>query len=214
MGKSPQSDDTSPDDNSLPSVPEVPLAERKGLLTRSQAAAILGVSVSEVRRRESIGQLHPHQRTANGWVMYTPQEIAKSQEFVTVVPHNHRLTRKSNDLYTPEEASKVFEALGAGKTLKQCVIELRIMPLVVQAISEVYKTLESDGGIFLTKKTVSAINLLPLEGTFPLTDEAGVLEILKTAAADVCKGCNSKARVYCRPCSTKRIHEMRQMEDA
>lgn len=170
-----------------------------GLLTRAQAAARIGISVTELRRREADGRLRPRKRTVNGWHLFAVEDVeAQTNASAT------GLTRKSTVIdspYTPEEAADVFDALDAGKTLVQCVRDCKVMPVVVRLLAEEYASLT--GSLFLKKETVDTINTLPLEGTFPLKGERDLLAVLVAASADTCKSCSTRARVMCKPCALK-----------
>jgi len=167
------------------------------LLTRNEAAAVIGVSPSEIRRREVRGTLRPTLRNEKGWVMFDEEEVLAQ----AAVANANRRTAETNSPYTNEEAAKVFDALDAGKTLVQCVKECLVLPSVVVLLAEAYASLT--GSIFVDKATVDAINVLPLEGAFPLKNQKELLEVLVTASADTCKTCNTRSRVLCKPCALK-----------
>lgn len=165
------------------------------LLTRMEVAQRLGVSQSEIRRREAVGIIKAHKRNAKGWVMFHPDALIGQSG--TTPPEK----RRPNQPYTSDECASIFDALDAGKTLVQCVRECRVLPETVELIAVAYHRLT--GSMHLSKETVDTINALPLEGTFPLKDEKALLEVLQTAAADTCKKCNTRARVLCKPCALK-----------
>jgi hypothetical protein len=167
------------------------------LIKRQEVADILGVTVSEVRRRERIGTLRPKRRDSRGVWLFDRGEVEEQRK-----PKGaSRLTRKSADPFTPEEAKAVFDALDAGKTLVQCVCECLILPTTVELIATAYARLS--GGMYVRKEAMDAINVMPLEGTFPLKADTDLVAVLKTASADTCKKCNTRARVYCKPCAFK-----------
>ncbi len=168
--------------------------DNQGLLTRFEVADMLGISVSEVRRREAIGSLPVAKRNSKGWVLFHPEVVAMQPKAVV-------LTRKSADAYTPEEAAKVFDALDAGKSLVQCVKECMVLPATVELIASAYARLT--GAVFLSKPTMDIVNGLSLEGNFPVKNEAELLAVLQTAATDTCGTCKSRARVLCKPCALK-----------
>lgn len=159
---------------------------------------MLGVSLSEIRRRDAIGQIRAVKRTSQGWWLYHPADVERLRGRNPVSP----LTRKSSSTdYTAEDASKVFDALDAGKTLVQCVKECMVLPEVVERIAVAYARLT--GAVLLTKASMDVINELPLEGSFPLTGEAGVVEVLKTAAEETCTDCNKRPKTMCKVCAVK-----------
>lgn len=167
------------------------------LIKRQEVADILGVTVSEVRRLERTGGIRPTRRNPQGVWLFDSVEIRRIAD--TRKPTS--LTRKSADPYTPDEAGIVFIALNAGKTLVECVLECKLMPRTVEIIAADYARLS--GGMYLRKETMDVINGLALEGTFPLKGEPDLLDVLKAASADTCKGCDTRARVFCKPCALK-----------
>lgn len=176
--------------------------DNEGLLTRYEAADLLGVSVSEIRRREAMGTLPVAKRNAKGWVLFHPESLAMQPKAVPT------LTRKSADPYTPDEAARVFDALDEGKSLVQCVKECLVLPATVELIAAAYARLT--GAMFLSKKTMDVVNGLSLEGTFPLRGEDDLLAVLQTAAKDTCKTCNTRSRVFCKPCALKVVTKAMQ----
>lgn len=188
--------EVSPDDSQPVSVPvDMP---KNGSIKRQETADILGVSVSEVRRLERTGKLRPKERNPQGVWLFDLEEVtemARARRPVGPIP------RKSLEAYTPEEAGKVFTALAAGKSLVECVLECKMMPRTIEVIAADYARLT--GGMFICKETMDAINVLSLEGTFPLKSERDLLDVMKTASEDTCKKCNSRSRVFCKPCAHK-----------
>lgn len=168
------------------------------LLTRAEAAARIGISVTELRRREASGKIRPRKRDSNGWHLFSPDDVDNQANTVATT-----LTRKSADApaYSPEEVSAVFDALEAGKSLVQCVRECKVMPMTVELIAIDYARLT--GSMYVRKEAMDIINALPLEGTFPLKSDSDLVAVLKTASADTCKKCNVRARVLCKPCALK-----------
>jgi hypothetical protein len=171
----------------------------KRKLTRSETASRLGVSVSEVRRREDIGEFRTLTRNGKGWVLIDEAEVDALRSQMTA--DDPPLTRKSNETYTPRDAAKVFDALDAGKTLIQCVKECMVMPTTVEELAIVYSRL--NGTMLLPKAALDTINALPLEGAFPLRDADSLVAVLQTAAADSCKSCNIRTKAYCKACAIK-----------
>ncbi len=100
-------------------------AEVAPLLTRAQAARVLGVSVSTVIRRENV--LKPV--VLNGVHMF--DERVLRQEVVTV---RHRQAIASLGPTSGDVAASVFELLEAGTEPTQIVIRLRVTPDAVQAL--------------------------------------------------------------------------------
>lgn len=115
-----------------PAVPEVVTlaartapAERAALLTRSQAARVLGVSVSTVIRREHV--LKPV--VVNGVHMFDERVLRRE---VTTIRHRQAIA--SLGPTSGDAAASVFELLEAGVEPTQIVIRLRVTPDAVQAL--------------------------------------------------------------------------------
>lgn len=101
--------------------------EAASLLTRAQAARVLGVSVSTVIRREHV--LKP--AIVNGVHMFDERVLRRE---VTTIRHRQAigaLGPTSGDV-----AASVFELLEAGVEPTQIVIRLRVPPDAVQALRE------------------------------------------------------------------------------
>jgi len=173
-------------------------SKSEGLLTRAQAAATIGISITELRRREADGRIRPRKRDTNGWYLFAPEDVAAQANGSTT---GRKSPSNSDSPFTPEEAANVFDAFDAGKTMVQCVRDCKVMPAIVRLLAEEYASLT--GAIFLSKRTVDAINVLPLEGNFPLRGEHDLLAVMTTAASDVCKSCGTRARTHCKPCGLK-----------
>jgi hypothetical protein len=116
----------------VPAIPEVVTvaaraapAEAAGLLTRSQAARVLGVSVSTVIRREDV--LKPV--IVNGVHMFDERVLRRE---VTTVRHRQAIAALGPT--SGDVAASVFELLDAGVELPQIVIRLRVAPDAVQAL--------------------------------------------------------------------------------
>ena len=202
MAKSVMESSSEPGSESAPVKKPATTHDNEGLLTRFEAADLLGVSVSEIRRREAMGTLPVAKRNAKGWVLFHPEALAIQPRAIPT------LTRKSIEPYTPEEAARVFDALDEGKSLVQCVRECMVLPAIVELIAIAYDRLT--GGMRLSKATMDVINGLSLEGTFPLRGEADMLAVLQTAAKDTCKTCDTRARVFCKPCALKVVTKAMQ----
>lgn len=172
------------------------------LVTRVEAAEKLGVSVALIRKWQESGKLRIARRNMRGWVMFFESDILALKKGTAVTTDDAPAPRKSTtEPYTPDEAALVFDALDEGKSLVQCVKTCKVMPAIVELLATVYERM--NGGLRISKATLDTINTLSLEGTFPLKTEEELLNVLKTAAADVCKGCSTRARSLCKPCAVK-----------
>lgn len=103
--------------------------EAPGLLTRTQAARVLGVSVSTVIRREHV--LKPV--VVNGVHLFDERVLRR--EVVTV---RQRQAMGSLGSTAGDVAAAVFELLEAGVEPTQIVIRLRVPPDAVEALRAQY----------------------------------------------------------------------------
>lgn len=199
----------------------VELKQRK-LLSSGEAAAALGISRSELRRREGLGMYVAAYIADNGWHFYdpeyiatlpgygnTPKETAGRQTATIKAAINADAFPKRSPLvggfYNPQEASRIFQALDEGMTSRDIVRTLFIHPDTMKTVYEAWKqlgTLEG-GGIQISAKTLAAINELPLPGNYPVTNEAELLSNLREAATDtsLCNKCQKAHGRLCPGCA-------------
>jgi hypothetical protein len=169
------------------------------MLTRAQVAARLGISLAEVKRRERVGLITPARVNAKGWHLYSVDQLEEVRNCTAAASRQRRLDGREGAPYSGEEAALVFAALDRGAPLKGCVKEFTLHPRVVEAIAEAWARL--DGALFVSGRVMREVNELPLNGTFPVTSDAALLEILQEAAGDLCTRCKRKARALCRRCA-------------
>ncbi len=187
----------------------------KEFIERKTVSDMLGVTISGLRRLEQRGVIRAVRQNKQGHWQYSRAQVsalAASRAIPGSMDGAPGLTRKSAEPYTPEEAGRVFEALDNGKTLIQCVKECGVMPLAVEALAVVHARMS--GFLFVGKESLDIINQLPLEGTFPLQGEQDLVDVLKKAASDVCKSCNTRARVFCKGCAIKAARKALESEPA
>ena len=196
---------------------------RRGkLLSSGEAAAALGISRSELRRREALGMYVAAHIADNGWHFYdpeyiatlpgyghTPKEFAGRQTATVKAAINADAFPKRSPLvggfYNPQEASRIFQALDEGMSSRDIVRTLFIHPDTMKTVYEAWKqlgTLEG-GGIQISAKTLAAINELPLPGNYPVTNEAELLSNLREAATDtsLCNKCQKAHGRLCPGCA-------------
>lgn len=178
-----------------------------GLMTRQKLADRLGVHVSTVRLRESLGEIRPSAYTAKGWVLYDETVLVQwAQPSKRGLPGRAAPTQHSTLEYTSEDAVKVFRALNAGKDAITTVLETGVHPRVVEAAALDWARMNA--GFLMTKEYLDIINKLPLEGNFPVTTPEGLIELLRGAAADVaCTTCGLRTRSVCTPCMNKKVRD-------
>lgn len=169
------------------------------MLTRAQVAARLGISLAEVKRRERVGLIHPATMNEKGWHLYSVDQLEEIRNCTSAASRQKRFDGRDGAPYSGEEAARVFAALDRGAPLKECVTEFTLHPRIVEAIAEAWARL--GGALFVSGRVMREVNELPLNGTFPVTSDTALLEILREAAADVCARCKRRARVLCRKCA-------------
>lgn len=198
------------------------------LLSRGEAAALLGISMSQFKRREARGKYTPTYIDPNGWHFFSTEYLSKLQGYGQIKNPRQRATAAQNVAeyrnslfrtdsnsksgtpnlyYEPQIAAKVFEAfdnnLNAGEIVKQFLIHPDVVTTIYQAWLRL-KTMQG-GGIQLSAKTLDIINneLGCLPGTYPVTTEAQLLANLREAARDVpmCNSCKTQTCRLCHPCA-------------
>jgi len=166
-------------------------------LNRCQVARLLGITETEVRRREKMGHLIPA-RTEGRSVYYTQDQVdAEAQR----QPARKKVTYEDIH-YSGFDAAKILEERDAGATMIQCVRKHAFHPDKVEAI---YKRLaQLEGGLLLSKKSMDILNTLPLDGMFPIPNEEALVEMIKLAAEEkACHGCRMRPRSMCQKCALK-----------
>ena len=168
-------------------------------LTRNEVAARLGVSVHEIRRRESLGVMKPSGRDARGWILYSETDLAN------VSPTTRGARRpKPGGSFTVEEASRVFALLKEGRALVDIVCESAVHPDAVEAIASSYAKLS--GAILVPAMLVERMNALEgkLDGVFPLDSAEAILDAVEAAVEEAkCKTCKRKPRTHCLGCGAE-----------
>lgn len=167
-----------------------------GMLTRNQLAQRLGVSGSEIRRREQTGELVPTAKHPAGWNLYDENAVAQARR-----PKQRRagVDAVERSTYSPEDAVTVFKMLEAGKTLVQTVLDSNLHPNIVEAVALDYARMT--GTLLIPQFFMDQINKLTLEGTFPIKDAPGLLEVMELAANDLsCTSCGKRSRSVCGVC--------------
>lgn len=178
------------------------------LINRAQLAELLGISVSEVIRKERCGYFEPDFRGKQGKALYSPGLVEQVRELQANTKKGRpsglsvgkQKENSPNPLFTPEECVRVFEELERGTSLVDCVKRLKILPEAVKAIAKDY--LSMAGGMILPGNVVEELNALPMEGSFPLTPNS-LLDAVKRAleSDSPCSSCGKGARAYCRRCA-------------
>lgn len=159
--------------------------EPTALLTRSQAARVLGVSVSTVIRREHV--LKPV--VVNGVHLF--DESVLKREVVTI---RQRQATASLGSTAGEVAAAVFELLEAGVEPAQIVIRLRVAPDAVQALRAQYSELKLSSACKRCGKALAINCRACLEEVFSAPCPT---------CSRACRACGmplGKGRLQCQPC--------------
>jgi hypothetical protein len=176
-----------------------------GMLSRDEAATRLGVTPQELRRRQRTGQLKPAKRGDRGKVYYRVQDIEALVATMRDKPDGNMMTPGMAAIsYTGEQASMVFAALREGKSIDECIIDLKIIPAIVKALALEYASIK--GALFLPGDVVTAINRLPLDGPMPITKAEEVLAVLTRAADPKCVECDKRYPILCKHCVNSAIN--------
>ena len=207
------------------------IEKQDNLLSTSEAAAAIGLSKSEFKRRELKGIYVATHVNRNGYHFYSLDYLSTLPGYgnqpkryvgrikartkgVQVIQALKNETRRQEAaaIASPgtesEIASKIFQALDSGMSSREIVVKMLIHPNVVCKTYEAWLALGSmeGGGFQLSAKTLEAINNLPLGfGTYPVQNEAQLLANLQEACADttMCTLCKQHPRKYCMPCIEK-----------
>ena len=188
------------------------------LLSSGEAASMLGISRSELRRREALGMYQASYIADNGWHYFDPEYVSSLPGYgskprgirgrqtaaVKAVVSAEAFPKKTStatSAYNPQDASRIFQALDDGMSSRDIVKTLLVHPDTMKVVYEAWKqlgTLEG-GGIQISAKTLEAINELPLPGTYPINTQEQLLENLRQASKDT-PTCNSCHKLPCRIC--------------
>ena len=192
---------------------------RRDMLSRKQAAHLLGITYDAVRSRERIGLYRPDVMTESGYAYYTQASVKRYQEEIVKEESlgfaYHRVKHSSvpreidrflakRPRYETSTASRMFDLLEAGKNCAEIVIELQIHPTIARAIYEDWiklKTLDG-GGFFVTRHQLEQMDALPLLGSWPISSAQELVENLREASqhTQLCISCNRSAAACCMTC--------------
>lgn len=185
--------------------------EYTGLLTKAALAKRLGVGIKEINRRIRTGSLREMKRV-RGALLFHPDQV-EEQKLLTRTRTNVAKKEQLDTVeYSGEEASTVFRALHAGKTLHEIVIENTLHPAIVEAASRAYAHLQ--GGLYLTGKYMAELEKLPIDGEFPVSGGEQLVEMLREALTETaCAECKRKARKVCLGCARSLARKGKRAED-
>jgi hypothetical protein len=190
-------------------------------VTREGAAKLLGLTVAAVRKIEGRGHLRPYEtRGDNNRVFYAMSEVLmfrrKKKAIVEEVKKSRedvRLVQVKDVPFTVEESNSVFEELDKGTSALECSKRCKVHPDKVESIVRSYERLTNT--IILRPEAVKTINEMPLDGTFPVIDEDGVIALLRSVAkVPACIACKKKPRELCKGCAVPFVKRMLERGEA
>lgn len=164
-------------------------------LSRKEFAEKAGISVSEVRRRERLGEFAPAKRICGSRrvAQYTVDQVQMMKKLVVKQSKGMIVKYDSDDSY------RVCHLIAQGKSVSEVLLETKLHPHAVKAILSDYS--EISGSLFLNNKQVERINALPLDGNFPVKSGEDVVLLLEGAAKEDCERCGRRAKRYCKTCT-------------
>ena len=194
------------------------------LLTRGEAAILIGVSLSEFKRRESLGIYVPTFIGENGWRFFSYEYVSSLPGFGRAkTSHSNHMTTaersaQSVSNYDTQIAAKIFQALDDGLSTRDIVKKLLIHPDTVKTVYSAWEqlgTLEG-GGIQISAKALEIINNLPLPGSYPILNEEQLLANLQETSRDTqkCGMCKTQHSRICMTCAEKSFTPIEQISNA
>jgi hypothetical protein len=196
---------------------------QKSLLTKPQAARFLGIGLTSFKRYEKEGVYVHTQTDEKGRRLYSRAYLErrkweldnkkKSPEFqAPQAPEPHAkapvantVRNISNVVYTPKEATLVFDELDVDENLVRIIKKLELHPLIVRAIYSEWQELRKlGGGFYVSGESAQAINALELDG-FPVSSGEELVDALGAIASTSrpCSSCAKRPRrvtTLCAPC--------------
>lgn len=213
-----------PTNNLQQPVPQV--GKNPDFLSRGEAAAVLGISPSEFRRRELLGFYEATSVDKNGWHLYSLDYLATLPGFDgkkedrrgrmkasdkaakmkdAFVKNETRKFTAQSSFYEPATAAQIFDELDKGMSSRDIVRKLLIHPDIMKAVYKAWielATLEG-GGMVISTKTMNAIANLPLLGDWPAANEEQLLANMHeiSQSTPMCPKCTKRPSRICMTCA-------------
>jgi hypothetical protein len=169
------------------------------LVTRAVAAHILGISKSELIRREK-DKIYPCITDASGRKWFDEDTLrntppGRRQAIKPLIPKESTTAR-----YSGEVASIVFDGLSRGEELGAIIVTKAIHPEAALAIQEAYARVK--GGLYLSKEDLELMGRLPFKATaWPPTKGRDLIALLESLLkAQECVRCHTKQAKVCASC--------------
>jgi hypothetical protein len=161
------------------------------LLRRSEAARVLGVSTSTLRRMEGTALLP--ELGADGVHRFREEHVRE-----LVVHRNPAVA--APEAYDAEMAAEVFALLDEGVHPVEIVKRRRLDPRAMEAMHAKWASMR--GAFVVTGETARQIEALPwLLGTRPIRDGRQLLSNLGVMDPQVCAKCEEEAAALCAKCA-------------
>lgn len=199
-----------------------------GHLTIGEIAAHTGIKRRALVRMFRAHRIASTMRSPGGWLLYPvsilqslhlkgiprPGRAKKLDEVANIskvhVPGVEPISYTDRDLvsryggglrYRQHDALRVFDRLRAGDKPSTIAVELRdIHPQVLARICEDYARL--DRVIFVPLPILQKLEMLSLDGTFPLETAEHIFELCASAVSElVCRSCEKGTRTWCKACA-------------
>lgn len=117
----------------------------------------------------------------------------------------------STAVYSSTDSSRMFQELENGAGCIECVIKLGIHPEAARAIYRVWNELRRH--VVLFRPELERIEKMGLDGTFPIEDAPGLMDVIESAARErECTACHRRPGTVCRACVVKKRIESRQLK--
>lgn len=179
------------------------------LVHKAEAARIVGISVSEFKRREQAGRYTHVDVDRNGYRLYDRafMESRRGERRQLAPPARVPLgvgpsAAPASGRYKSDEVARVFAELRKDEDLVRIVETTGIDPDVVESIYLRWISLRTrSGGFHLGGETVQQLAKLPLDG-FPVSTERELLAALRALAnfSEPCEGCEERPKRVARLC--------------
>ena len=186
------------------------------LLNTAKAAALLGMSVSELKRRADRGDV-ACEVDARGWRWFSADALRRMRAAERTPSASYERTRgpagedgaaapppaRLRRPYPGKLAQEVFKLLEEGVRAVDIVVRLGVHPKMVEAMREDWAQLK--GGFFVNEQEREMIEGLPFNGERPIADVARLVVLLGNAlrSGGLCVCCHSRRARVCSTCTSE-----------
>lgn len=171
-----------------------PTVSTTRLLTRGEAARVLGISKSSLRRREG-NLLHPV-KGPRGVHLFDETELR-----AVVVRHSRGV--RADPGIDGEIAAEVFDRLDRGIHPVDIVKEIRLEPSRVEQLQSQWARMRD--GFVVTSEERQELESLPLNGAFPIASAATLVANIRESLGQNCADCEERAAAICLRCARARV---------